>query len=108
VILVTDLGYGFKLYAEPDTADPVFLDNLGRRFDPVRMARHPLADSVFRSVKRTLDIMDKEWRLPGRDARFAATDKAKIALQLALQIEGKWRPELLENEARDRQLEEAR
>lgn len=108
MIRVADLGYGFKLLANPDTATPVFEDNLGRHFDPMRMALHPMADSVFRSVKRTLDKMDKEWRLPGRDVRFAATDKAKIALQVGLQMAGKWRDELLQNEVRDMILEESR
>lgn len=105
---VADLGYGFTLLANPDTARPVFQDGLGRHYDEFRMASHPRAELVFRGVKRTLDYMDKEWRLPGRDFRWAATDKAKIGLQLALQMVGKWHDGLLQNEVNDAILEEAR
>lgn len=76
---------------------PVFRKN-GRELTPLQMAQQPEAQLVFQDLKQKLDVVDREWKLPGEELRFRVLDLAKIALQIAMNMDGieKWDQRLLE------------
>jgi len=107
MVKVADLPKGWTLWADPDNANPWFRNRDGLHRTHYEVASTPEGPQVFREVKRVLDEMDLEWKKPGAELRFKAADRAKLSLQVALGIVGKWHDGLLENETRGRYLEAA-
>lgn len=98
---VMDLPRGWTLWANPDNADPRFLGPYGWR-NHMEVALKPEAVELFRAIKRQLDVVDREWHRPGAELRYKALDRAKLAIQLSLQIVGKWEKALLTNDVYER------
>lgn len=99
MVKVTDLACGWSLHADPATGDPKFQRHgRGPLLNQWEMARMPEARSVFRAVKRFLDIADWNWQLPAQYLKWVAADRAKLGLQVALEMIGRWSDELLETD----------
>lgn len=94
MVEILKLPHGWSLYK--DCGDPFFRHRDGRVRTPFEFSACPEARTVFRDLKRELDIADTDWTAPGEHGSFRAMDKAKIALQLSLQTRRRWSPELLE------------
>jgi hypothetical protein len=102
MIKVADLACGWSLHADPDNANPYYLTPKGLRRMPAELAYHPDARILMRQTKQLLDVMDIEWKQPGNDVRFRATDRAKLALQVALIMSGRYDESLLEHDVSGR------
>ena len=91
---ILGLPHGWHLYRDCDS--PFFRHRDGRVRTPFEFAGQSEARTVFREVKKALDVADVEWRNPGADGAYRAMDKAKLALQLSLMQHGRWTPDLKE------------
>lgn len=96
MVKVTDLACGWSLHADPATGDPKFRSGSGPSLNQWEMAQLPEARTVFRSLKRFLDVADFEWRLPAGYLKWVAADRAKLGLQTALEFLGRWSDDLLD------------
>lgn len=99
MIRVTDLVLGWTLWADTECHEirviPVFVKG-GQRLKVFEMAGHPDAHSVFRELKRRLDINDNSRISPSESMEARGLDVAKFSIELALKMLDKWNPELKE------------
>lgn len=102
---VADVCDGWSLWATTETqrasgVAPILVSPRGSKYHPEELATgsHPDCRKVFRGVKRLLDVMDVEWKRPGREIRWKAADLAKIGMQMAMIRVGRWDESLLETD----------
>lgn len=92
---VLGLSLGWSLLRDSATGYPWF-ERRGHRLHPAEFSAMSEARTIFREIKARLDEWDHT-RL-GDDQDFAALDKAKLGLQVALGKRGRWSNDLLETE----------
>jgi hypothetical protein len=104
---VRDLSHGWSLYAEwayrddRTQMDLQFRHRDGRARNPFEFASSLEARSVFRELKRQLDVLDAgildgTRARPGREFIWDALDRAVLALQLSLIRIGRWEAGLMD------------
>ena len=97
MIKVAALSYGWSLYTDPANAEPWLKHRDGRLRMPHEVARLPEvkeSHAVYSEISRVLDVMDREWRLPGEDSRFIAADSAAMVMESMFRKTERWIPTL--------------
>lgn len=94
---MVDLPLQWELWADTECHGipviPVFRRGV-LKLKAFEMANHPDASTVFRGLKRLVDILEAQRFSTASHIPFQAMDMAKFSVEMAFKMLDKWNPDL--------------